>query len=438
MPEHGAALMSQTPLRLHANLLQHSAHVLGLALLGTLPADAQLHNYFRANKHLGGRDRGFIAETVYGCLRHRLLLEQFLDAATRDALALVVVYLLYKEGYSARVLEETGLNSVTELPLRSMVERVRTLDISQLPLHVRISFPEWLVQRLQTEFSEEQILSLAAALNQPATVDLRVNTHKTTREQVAQSLREEGYEVTATPYSPVGLRRDKRGPLNQTTAFKNGWIEIQDEGSQLLAMLLEPQQGESVVDFCAGAGGKTLQLGALMENRGSLYAFDISAKRLQQFKPRLKRAGLDNVRTNVIRDENDVLIKRQRGRIDRVLVDAPCSGTGTLRRNPDIKWRSIDLETLTNTQTVILNAAAKLLKPGGRLVYATCSLLREENESIIDTFLKAQSGFTLLPVNEILHRLNIPLTMPGDYLRLWPHEHQTDGFFAAVLVRGQN
>ncbi len=421
------------PTRLHANLLQHSAQILGLALLGTQPADALLHNYFRANKQLGGRDRGFIAETVYGCLRQRRLLESLLDDPTAEALALVVVYLLYKEGYSARVLEETGITNVMTLPLRSLVERVRTLDITQLPLHVRISFPVWLVQRLQLEFSDEQIMTLANALNQPASVDLRVNTHKAQRDQVAQSLREEGFEVSTTPYSPLGLRRDKRGPLNQTTAFKNGWIEIQDEGSQLLTMLLEATKGENVVDFCAGAGGKTLQLGALMANRGSLYAFDVSEKRLQKFKPRFRRAGLDNIRTNVIRDENDVHIKRLRGKIDRVLVDAPCSGTGTLRRNPDIKWRSIDLDALIKTQTAILNAAAKLLKPGGRLVYATCSILRDENEAIIDTFLQEHADFKLVPVNDILLHLHIPLTVPGDYLRLWPHAHQTDAFFAAVL-----
>jgi len=215
----------------------------------------------------------------------------------------------------------------------------------------------------------------------------------------------------------------------------DGLIEVQDEGSQLLSLLLEPRRNEMVADFCAGAGGKTLHLGALMANSGSLYAFDVAPRRLDRLKPRCRRAGLHNVRTIAIQHERDSRIQRLTGKFDRVLVDAPCSGTGTLRRSPDIKWRSIDLDRLASAQASILEAASRLLKPGGRLVYATCSLLREENEDIVAAFLSAHADFTVQPVNELLARRQIPLIMDGDWLRLLPHRHQTDGFFAAVLTR---
>jgi 16S rRNA (cytosine967-C5)-methyltransferase len=212
-------------------------------------------------------------------------------------------------------------------------------------------------------------------------------------------------------------------------------FEIQDEGSQLLSLLVEPRRGETVVDFCAGAGGKTLHLGALMANTGSLYAFDTSVKRLERLKPRLKRSGLQNVRTVAIAHERDERVQRLTGKADRVLVDAPCSGTGTLRRNPDIKWRALDLAALAAEQKKILAAAATLVKPGGRLVYATCSLLKEENEDVVAGFLATHSEFERLPVTGILERRHIALAQEGIDLRLTPHRHGTDGFFAAVLER---
>jgi 16S rRNA (cytosine967-C5)-methyltransferase len=225
--------------------------------------------------------------------------------------------------------------------------------------------------------------------------------------------------------------------------------------------MLEPRRQEMVVDFCAGAGGKTLHIGALMANTGTVYAFDVLAKRLEKLKPRLRRAGLNNVRMVTISHERDARVQRLKGKIDRVLVDAPCSGTGTLRRNPDIKWRDIpilpgaeldarsapaggapgmariNLAELADSQLRILSAAAELLKPGGRLVYATCSLLKEENEDIVEKFLAARPEFHMLPVNEILERRHIPLSMTGDALRLLPHTHQTDGFYAVALERKQ-
>jgi 16S rRNA (cytosine967-C5)-methyltransferase len=233
------------------------------------------------------------------------------------------------------------------------------------------------------------------------------------------------------------LRRTERAPLFKTRCFSEGLFEVQDEGSQLLALLVEPKRQEMVADFCAGAGGKTLELAALMDNSGSVYAFDVSGKRLDRLKPRLARAGLHNVRAVVIDDERDPRVRRLESKFDRVLVDAPCSGTGTLRRSPDIKWRTIDLERLVSTQRAILAAAARLVKPGGRLVYATCSLLAEENDAVTDDFLAAHPDFAPLTAADILARrqIELPAVTTGPALRLLPHRHRTDGFYALAMER---
>ena len=255
-----------------------------------------------------------------------------------------------------------------------------------------------------------------------------------------QALQAQGLSAQPTPYSPWGIRLQDKPQLQRLPAFLAGEFEVQDEGSQLLSALLDPKRGEMVVDFCAGAGGKTLALGAAMRNTGRLYAFDVSAHRLEALKPRLARSGLSNVHPAAIAHERDERIKRLAGKIDRVLVDAPCSGLGTLRRNPDLKWRQSPkaIEELTVKQAAILRSAARLLKPGGRLVYATCSLLREENEAIAQAFTAEDTSFRVLPAAEALAPLKLQDAAglcSGDFLRLWPHRHQTDGFFAAAWVK---
>ena len=430
-------------------LLKSAAELLQRILDEKYPADRQMDSYFRAHTKMGVRDRGFVAETVYGCLRLRRLLEHIADRA--DPAGLVAAFLL-TEGHSARALEDAGYRG----DARAMAERVRALDRAGLPFAVRANLPDWLAERLRAQFGDAEAEALAQSLNQPAPVDLRVNTIKAERDAVQSRLARDGFVCEPTPYSPAGLRRADRAPLFHTSCFKDGLFEVQDEGSQLLSVLLEPRRQEMVVDFCAGAGGKTLHLGALMANTGTVYAFDVSPRRLERLKPRLKRAGLDNVRAVAIAHERDARVQRLHGKIDRVLVDAPCSGTGTLRRNPDIKWREIDLAELTAAQRRILAAAAELVKPGGRLVYATCSLLREENEDIVEEFLRAHAEFHVVPVNEILERRHIalpPSSLPsrpspitgegvseasplhGRALRLLTHRHHTDAFYAVALER---
>jgi 16S rRNA (cytosine967-C5)-methyltransferase len=303
----------------------------------------------------------------------------------------------------------------------------------------RHNLPEWLATALRDQVGD-QFDALVASLNQPAALDLRVNIWKKKREVVLAELRQAGLSCEPTPYSPLGIRLQGKPSLAKLPAFVQGDVEVQDEGSQLLALLLDAKRGEMVVDFCAGAGGKTLAIGAAMRNSGRLYAFDTSGHRLDALKPRLARSGLSNVHPVAIAHERDDRIKRLAGKIDRVLVDAPCSGLGTLRRSPDLKWRQTPqtVAAQAELQQAILHSAARLLKPGGRLVYATCSLLPAENEAVAAAFSEAHKDFEPVPVADLLTLAQVPQAgslcqgEDGQWLRLWPHRHATDGFFAAV------
>jgi 16S rRNA (cytosine967-C5)-methyltransferase len=308
----------------------------------------------------------------------------------------------------------------------------------------RHNLPEWLVQPLKEQLGTE-FWALAESLNLGAGLDLRVNTFKSKRVDVQKALAATGIKAVNTQFSPWGLRIAGKPALNKHEAFVRGDFEVQDEGSQLLSMLLDAKRGEMVVDFCAGAGGKTLAIGAAMRSTGRLYAFDTSAHRLDAFKSRLKRSGLSNVHPAAIAHERDDRVKRLTGKIDRVLVDAPCTGLGTLRRNPDLKWRQNlqSVEEMAVKQAAILQSASRLVKSGGRLVYATCSVLPQENEAIAHAFALANPDFQTLPASTILTGLKVDnassLCSGGDdggaFLRLWPHRQATDGFFAAVWQR---
>ena len=289
---------------------------------------------------------------------------------------------------------------------------------------------------MRTRLADDEIWQLAEALNRPAPLDLRVNALKMGRDEALAAIQAAGFGAAPTPCSPLGVRLEGKPALQHMALFNDGTVEVQDEGSQLLAHLLAPRRGEMVIDFCAGAGGKTLALGALMRNTGRLYAMDISAKRLAKLKPRLARSGLSNVHPVELDSEVDPKLKRMLGKADRVLVDAPCSGLGTLRRNPDLKWRQTPatVAEMNAKQRAILASAARLVKPGGRLVYATCSLLNEENVNIVNAFLAATPQFTRLNAGEVLAAQQIVVSTGVD-LELWPNRHGTDGFYAAVLER---
>jgi 16S rRNA (cytosine967-C5)-methyltransferase len=394
------------------------------------PADAVLHHFFRTHPQLGQSDRAFVAETVFGVLRRRYMLEHAFGATVTPR-QLVVAFLNRVSGLSMRALEP-----LLKRDEARWLAAGATRTPAELPLEVTAELPAWLIARLTAKLPDAEILALGRALAQPAPLDLRVNSLLTTRAKVLAQFAREGIAAQPTPYAPCGIRLTDKPALQRHPLFTSGKIEVQDEGSQLLCLLVSPKRHEMVVDFCAGAGGKTLALGALMHTQGRLYAFDISERRLQRLKPRLKRSELSNVHPQLIRDENDARIKRLAGKIDRVLVDAPCSGFGTLRRNPDLKWRQTEagIVELATKQRAILDAAATLLKLGGRLVYATCSFLCAENQDIVTAFLATHPRFRLLPANAVLAQQKILLDT-GEYLQLWPHHHGCDGFFAAVMER---
>ncbi|MDR2690320.1 MAG: RsmB/NOP family class I SAM-dependent RNA methyltransferase [Azoarcus sp.] len=412
------------------DLLACASAALGIVLTFEHPADVVLSRFFREHHILGQRDRAFVAETVYAIVRR---LRWLYRLAGPEGLPrqLLLAWLARGEGWAMRQFEEQV--SASEL---AWIESIKAMTLAEGSLAERADLPDWLTERLLAQYGEAELLQLAHSLNQPAPLDLRVNILKTRREAVLASLQAEGFDAAACALSPQGIRLTAKPALQKHPLFTDGSVEVQDEGSQLLGFLVQPRRGELVIDFCAGAGGKTLQLGAMMRSTGRLYALDIAEKRLAKLRPRLARSGLSNVHPMLIAHERDARLKRFTGKADRVLIDAPCSGLGTLRRNPDLKWRQTPqaIAEMAERQGNILAAAAKLLRPGGRLVYATCSLLSAENDDVVDAFLAVHPDFVPLGAEEVLKTQGIAL-QTGERLRLSPREHDTDGFFAAVFER---
>ena len=417
-------------------LLQATADLVGLVLKFDHPADQVVSRFFRDHREFGPRERGTLAETVYTVLRKKLLFDHLSPSGSGSKERRMAILGFY----GPRDFLKSALND-TEKRWLDNCDGVSQDDLLERHRH---NLPEWMVAPLKAQLGDD-FWRLAESLQQPAPLDLRVNVLIAKRPEVKAELKKAGIPAVETPFSPWGLRIEGKPALNKLDAFVRGAVEVQDEGSQLLALLLDAKRGEMVVDFCAGAGGKTLAIGATMRNTGRLYAFDTSAHRLDALKPRLARSQLSNVHPAAIAHERDDRVKRLAGKIDRVLVDAPCSGLGTLRRNPDLKWRQSpqSVAEMTVKQAAILQSAARLVKSGGRLVYATCSVLPEENEAIAEAFSIANPDFAPMDVAEVLEGLKVQgakaLCAGGEqgtrYLRLWPHKHATDGFFAAVWNR---
>jgi 16S rRNA (cytosine967-C5)-methyltransferase len=418
---------------MHPNaLLELATELLHQVLQLQHPADSVVSDFFRRERALGLRERHTLAETTYAVLRQRPLFQHLAQSGKGEMeRRLAILGWQGNEGFLRAALSE---------PERQWLEQVSAVDRSALPEKLRHNLPEWLTEPLKQALGDE-FWAFVERMASGAPLDLRVNTFKAKREEVQAALQAAGVEATPTPYSPIGLRVQGKPALHKLDVFLRGDVEVQDEGSQLLALITDAKRGEMVADFCAGAGGKTLALGAAMRNTGRLYAFDTSGHRLAALKPRLARSGLSNVYPIQIAHERDDRIKRLAGKLDRVLVDAPCSGLGTLRRNPDLKWRQSPqaVEELRAKQAAILASASRLVKSGGRLVYATCSLLEAENEAVAQAFnAERDADFTPLPVAELLVRAQVAdaqKLVQGDCLRLWPHRHGTDGFFAAAWVR---
>ncbi|MCZ8233816.1 MAG: RsmB/NOP family class I SAM-dependent RNA methyltransferase [Inhella sp.] len=405
-----------------AALIDAAGELLRAVLRLEQPADTVVSTYFRAHRQLGSRERAALAETTYAVLRRRLLW-QHLAQSGRGPMDRRLVLL----GWAG---EPRVRDAAADAAEREWLAAANHIDVASLPAKLRHNLPDWIAEPLQRRLGDD-FAALADSLLQSAPLDLRVNVLQTKREAVLAELEAQGIAAQPTPYSPWGIRLVGKPALNQWPLFKSGAIEVQDEGSQLLALLLDAKRGEMVTDFCAGAGGKTLALGAAMRSTGRLYAFDVSGHRLEALRPRLARSGLSNVYPVQIAHERDERVKRLAGKMDRVLVDAPCSGLGTLRRNPDMKWRQSPaaVSELVTLQRNILASAARMVKSGGRLVYATCSLLEAENEAVADAF--EAPGFQRLDAATLVD----PALVENGNLRLWPHRHQTDGFFAAVWTK---
>ena len=436
------------------DLMKHGARVAAaIELLGELdglwqqegrrsPADVVLARYYRQRRFIGSKDRREISRQVYGVLRHEAQLEWWLKRSrrVRSPRGMVLGGLVFLDSLS--LLELGGLfNGDLYCPDHLSVEETEWVQAnveqpllhSDMPESVELNYPGWMQPMLQKVLGDQLAVAMAA-LNAEASVDLRVNTLKSTRQQVMASLRKEKVEPVPTPFAADGVRLQKRGALTAMQAFRDGWFEIQDEGSQLVAELVKARPGETGIDFCAGAGGKTLALSAQMENSGRILACDVAAARLKQMTPRLGRAGVSIVKTRVLKSERDSYLEKHVASADWVLLDVPCSGTGLWRRSPDLKRRTSqrELEEVTKQQHQIADSAARLVKPGGRLVYATCSILRQENEDQVDRFLNAYPEFAVQPVS-----LPTAKDETAPYLKLFPHQHETDGFFGAVLVKGE-
>lgn len=424
-------------------LLQSTLDLLCEVESAARPADAVTSAFFRARRHLDDRDRGAVLEQLYALLRHRArlgwwLARQSCDDTPRNRL---LAWLILGEGKTPdqirRLFDGSKFTpAILTDPENALLVKLRGCTIAhpEMPEAVRLECPPWAVAPLQRRFGEAFGAEMAATLAPPP-LDLRVNPIKTTRDATLRALKGMGLRAVSMRLSPHGIRLQERLSLARLPGLKTGDIEIQDEGSQLVALLVDAKPGERVVDFCAGAGGKTLAIAAQMKNKGHIVACDVNETRLKRCAERHRRAGLHNVETRVLASETDRWVKRHKGGFDRVLVDAPCSGTGTWRRNPDARWRApeLGLENLVALQARILASAARLVKPGGRLVYATCSILCEENEAQVATFLASNPGFRLVSVPEAAPHLTG--ATQSDHLSLTPARHGTDGFFAAVLQR---
>lgn len=400
------------------------------------PADAVLSAFFRARRFIGSKDRSAIAEEVYAVLRAHARVGWWTEriGLPQDARSQVLIWNML-DGVTYEQLHEIcsgGKYAPAQLTPdeAKALRRIEggTLDHPEMPSSVKYECPEWAEAGLRARFGADFYRELSAML-ESAPLDLRVNVLKCDRATALKSLTEEGIRAKPTPYSPLGIRVEGRPPLGTSKSFKAGLVEIQDEGSQMVAGLVDAKAGEQVVDFCAGAGGKTLAIAAAMHNKGRVIACDVLDKRLKRAAERFRRAGLFNIETRPLTSERDPWVKRHKGMFDRVLVDAPCSGVGVWRRNPDSRWRVLGpgLSELVPLQYSILESASRLVKAGGRLVYATCSMLNEENAAQIEKFVQAHPEFSIVKCG-----------LDGsDYLEMTPARHQTDGFFGAVLERSK-
>ncbi|MBU2358580.1 MAG: RsmB/NOP family class I SAM-dependent RNA methyltransferase [Alphaproteobacteria bacterium] len=427
-----------------ATRLSAALDLLGDVARDARPADAVVSAWLRTRRGMDDSDRGAILETLNGVLRHHARLGWWLDrqGGSDTPRGRLLAWLALVEGHSPDQIRRLFSGAKDARPALTDDETAlltalqgSTILHPDVPEEVRLECPDWAAGPLRHRFKEQFAAEMAALLTPPP-LDLRVNTIRSTRDAMLRRLQDLGLPAEAAALAPHGIRIRERLSLARLAPLKTGEVEIQDEGSQLVALLVDARPGERVVDFCAGAGGKTLAIATQMNNKGHIAACDVSEGRLKRCAERLRKAGLHNVQTQLLTSETDRWVKRRKRSFDRVLIDAPCSGTGTWRRNPDARWRAHrqeGLDQLVALQSRILTSAARLVKPGGRLVYATCSMLSEENEAQVVAFLAAHPDFRVVPIRDVAPQL-AGQTDDG-FLSLTPARHDTDGFFAAVMQR---
>jgi 16S rRNA (cytosine967-C5)-methyltransferase len=406
---------------------------------------------FRANRQLGSSDRRLISETVYGLVRWERRLEAVVDELLSVAQGRGMPDSLSPAGRQELKLIVYELrNGLPVDAAKADVRRIlrRDVDLATVAADdaglgqsaglereaLRLSYPTWMMDRLVTDLGEADALALAAAMNDRAPLTVRSNGIKVSREELVTRLAEEGVVARPTEFSPTGLLFETRVNAFGLSAFRDGLFEVMDEGSQLVAEAVAPPPGGRVVDACAGAGGKTLALAALLDGQGRILALDSNGKKLEELRRRARRAGLTNVTAREVRGPG-MPAEAKLGAWDRVLVDAPCSGLGTLRRNPEARWR-LNPKTVDGfpaQQLALMVTYAPLVAPGGRLVYATCTVLRQENESVVERFLAERPDFVLMPIKEIWGKERALRLGDGTYFKVFSHRHGSDGFFAGVL-----
>ena len=440
-------------------LLSHAIEVYEEVVTYNRPADAVLSQYLRARKYLGSNDRKFISESIYGALREHLLLkslaEKFLAVQSlpqKFCITFILVFFLLKHqrvhvtALSAALKKRYAFRDATLEAMASFWEQHKTVpqESEKDRLAWQYAFPTWMTERLLQTMTSDDVAALYAALNEPAPVVLRVNTMKTTREALQEKLRTEGIETYRGKFSPDALYCHERRNVMQTEAFRQGWFEIQDEGSQLISLLVSPMPHQKILDACAGGGGKTLHLATLMHGQGRVFAFEKYEKRWGNIHKRIRRSGLQNIEI-VPPEKFKKFEEKYRGKLDAVLIDAPCTGSGTVRRNPDLKLRLTEaaVEKMAHAQSEILSQYAPFVKSGGTVVYATCSIFKEENEQVIEAFLDKHQEFKLVKPEEQLQAASRVQELSAlmqrlaqlPYLKLLPHQDGTDGFFAATLKK---
>lgn len=421
---------------------QAAIDILGEAEEISRPVDRVMAYYFKNNRYIGSKDKKAVAQQVYGVLRHQGLIDWGLQQVNLPTTArLRVAAYIALDGADL----DAAFNGEKFAPKKLTPQEQRLFNIQKnlphAPLHAQLNYPAWAGELLKNTFGEA-LPEAMEALNQQAPTDIRLNILKAPAADIQAALKDEDLKGKRPPLVTQGLRLTEQGNLFGMRAFSQGLFEVQDAGSQVVAALCNAKAGLKVTDYCAGAGGKTLALAASMDNKGVLTAGDIIEPKLGELKKRLKRAGVDNVQTQLWpQDSKNTWLKRHKSTQDILLLDVPCSGSGVWRRNPDAKWVLTPerLAELCDIQQTILQQAALLVKKGGRLVYATCSVFGCENEDQITHFLSTTKGFKIVPVAvawaEAVEAGTLYGACPagGDMLRLQPHTTATDGFFVTIL-----